>query len=270
VKKISILPATMLGCIAILVDSVQADLPASITNGLQAYWTFDGNAEDQSGNGFNLSAPQGEVYGIGRNGNLAAVMADNRFYRLSQALTTNNDFTWSIWFRPNSPIGPNISLINQGLAPMTPPFVTPYLSLNDSTWNPAGGVSGVTASFSDTWVTASTPITWSEDFWYSIIWTSDSSGSRTLYVNGAVSSSSTGLAYGQLLDNFYIGGTPQLSTNSYFFEGLIDDVTIYNRGLSPTEVTELYNAQSVPEPTTYALLLLSGAASLWVLKRRKS
>ncbi len=31
-----------------------------------------------------------------------------------------------------------------------------------------------------------------------------------------------------------------------------------------------FQPQSVPEPSTYALLLLSGAASLWVLRRRKS
>ena len=31
----------------------------------------------------------------------------------------------------------------------------------------------------------------------------------------------------------------------------------------------IHNIASVPEPSTYALLLLSGAASLWALKRRK-
>jgi hypothetical protein len=50
----------------------------------------------------------------------------------------------------------------------------------------------------------------------------------------------------------------------------LDDMYFWDRPLSSEEVTELYNAQVVPEPSTYALLLLSGAASLWVLKRRKS
>ena len=50
----------------------------------------------------------------------------------------------------------------------------------------------------------------------------------------------------------------------------LDDMYFWDRPLSSEEVTQLYNAQSVPEPSTYALLLLSGAASLWALKRRKS
>lgn len=41
-------------------------------------------------------------------------------------------------------------------------------------------------------------------------------------------------------------------------------VEVYNRALSPTEV-----AQVVPEPSTYALLLLSGAGALFCARRRR-
>ncbi len=51
------------------------------------------------------------------------------------------------------------------------------------------------------------------------------------------------------------------------FNGLMSDLTIYDVTLQPDEINTLY---TVPEPSTYALLLLSGAASLWALKRRKS
>jgi hypothetical protein len=37
----------------------------------------------------------------------------------------------------------------------------------------------------------------------------------------------------------------------------------------PSEVFQ-FSAETVPEPSTYALLLLSGAGALWALKRRKS
>lgn len=45
--------------------------------------------------------------------------------------------------------------------------------------------------------------------------------------------------------------------------GYLADVRIYNQGLTGEQIA------TVPEPSTYALLLLSGAASLWALKRRK-
>jgi hypothetical protein len=50
----------------------------------------------------------------------------------------------------------------------------------------------------------------------------------------------------------------------------ISDVHIYDRALDSTEITALAEATAVPEPSISALLLLSGAASLWALKRRKS
>ena len=54
--------------------------------------------------------------------------------------------------------------------------------------------------------------------------------------------------------DFYVAG----------FEGVIDDVRIYNRALSDTEVAQLYNYESVsavPEPSTY----LAGICALSIL-----
>ena len=41
-------------------------------------------------------------------------------------------------------------------------------------------------------------------------------------------------------------------------------------GLGGAQVRTMYVLSIVPEPSTYALLLLSGAASLWAFRRRKS
>ena len=62
-------------------------------------------------------------------------------------------------------------------------------------------------------------------------------------------------------------GNPFYATYSV---GAISDMKFYDQALTANEVETLYNAEAVPEPSTYALLLLSGAASLWALKHRKS
>ena len=103
--------------------------------------------------------------------------------------------------------------------------------------------------------------------WYQVALTFDQvSGIASLYMNGAfVSSESDILALRN--DGDYpiqVGGVDER------FVGAISDVTIYDRALSSADVNQLYQFQSVPEPSTYALLLLGGAASLWALKRRKS
>jgi hypothetical protein len=66
-----------------------------------------------------------------------------------------------------------------------------------------------------------------------------------------------------------IGGFSDGATGGYdpAPNGYIADVRIYDAALSTSNIEQI---ATVPEPSTYALLLLSGAASLYALKRRKS
>ena len=264
-KKISVLSALIFAALIVLTSRSWSQLPGSLTNGLVSYYTFDGNANDLSGNSNDLSAPNGIYYVVGRNGSLSAEMTNNRYFQLSAPLTTNDSFTWSIWFQPSTASDTYVAIMNQGFAPLTQSTVNPYLTLNDLFWTPSGGIAGVGGGQGVT----SGDLTLTNNQWYNVIWTSDGIGNRSLFVNGILKGNVSGTDFGQSTDHFYIGGTPQLSTNSGFFNGMIDDVGIWNIALSGTEVTTLYNTQSVPEPSTYALLFLSGAASLWALRRRK-
>ena len=71
--------------------------------------------------------------------------------------------------------------------------------------------------------------------------------------------------YPQIVGNWYtqrIDFTPISDTLSILFTDVSNETFSIDVGLD--------DVQLVPEPSTYALLLLSGAASLWALKRRKS
>jgi len=65
-----------------------------------------------------------------------------------------------------------------------------------------------------------------------------------IYWNGALSNSN--IASGPLATNFklYIGSVDANGTPLQFWHGLIDDVRVYNRALSPAEVTILYSMGS--------------------------
>ena len=74
---------------------------------------------------------------------------------------------------------------------------------------------------------------------------------------------------GYVLNGAYTG-MPTGSTNVHIHSGDVFGWFVYDDFTSATMGSLSVSAEVVPEPSTYALLLLSGAASLWALKHRKS
>lgn len=98
--------------------------------------------------------------------------------------------------------------------------------------------------------------------WYHFAATYDSlTGLVKLYVNDV--EEVTDLDYGSMATNNYAVTIGKASyTNNYYFDGIIDDVRIYNKALTADEVQQNYAAQSIPEPVTMALLGLGSLAML--------
>jgi subtilisin-like proprotein convertase family protein len=92
--------------------------------------------------------------------------------------------------------------------------------------------------------------------WHHVAFTYDNANSReTLYVDGALAASS--LASGTMIyDNhpFQIGADIENGAESFFLSGLIDEVSLYNRALSPAEVQAIYDAGSLGKYNTNSLL----------------
>lgn len=65
-------------------------------------------------------------------------------------------------------------------------------------------------------------------------------------------------------DPFTIGGEGGSSN----FDGLIDEVAVFDKALTATQISDLYSTATIPEPATLALLGLGGAVMLSGRKRR--
>ncbi len=78
------------------------------------------------------------------------------------------------------------------------------------------------------------------DEWYQVTITrsTDNSGQILFYINGVLNSSHTGLAFG---DYFKSSGNLKIGKADNLFNGTIDDVRIYNRSLGTAEISTLYN-----------------------------
>lgn len=88
--------------------------------------------------------------------------------------------------------------------------------------------------------------------WYHIVATWDTSGSHQTYINGVLDINAVSSTFKTInstsLTNLSIGSQ---NASSRFFNGSIDDVEMYNRKLSLSEILDLYNA---PNPIVNGLV----------------
>ncbi len=104
--------------------------------------------------------------------------------------------------------------------------------------------------------------------WHHVAVSYDSvTGVHSLYVDGQFLGSRTAFGIDVRPENFRIGTTNGLAED---FKGLMDDLAIFNRALTPAEILAVragdFSAFGVPEPTTFALLGL-GLFALMACRR---
>jgi Concanavalin A-like lectin/glucanases superfamily len=237
---------------AIPAGGVPPQSQSFLTNGLVAYYPFNGNADDASGNGHNGTV-NGPVLTADRFGN------PNRAYYfngISDYITTplgntvfGGDFTASVWFNP------------YGIANGWPTL----LEAQDNNVNYAlfldiaGTASGV-GSAEIGWLGAGSTYASASWGWglntgravplntYSQVIITKAGTNVTMYLNGQTASTGTVTHAIPTSGQFVTIGRADVSTyaGDWAFRGVLDDIRIYDRALSASEVQELYQYESTP------------------------
>jgi prepilin-type N-terminal cleavage/methylation domain-containing protein len=225
-------------------SSVQARAePDSLKQGLVGWWTFDEGTgtttKDLSGNGndgilCNISTCgiQGPTWTTGKvGGSLRFDGVDDWVITANSINLANKDFTLIVWAKTiaQKPSGDYI-IFKHGYFAVACGTLN-FVIRNDK---PHYGL-----DYSGCYFTDSTYIKAGE--WYHFAFVNNNSNSVTdkIFINGALSS--------QAVLNPYAGATSQLrigGEGSFYLSinGLIDEVRLYNRALSDSEIKALYDA----------------------------
>lgn len=231
----------IIGLVCVLAAQAQAQFGAlaagqmgeakgDVIDGLVAWWKLDGNANDSIGgyNGTITDATNavGQVGGAyGFNGSSAIISCGS--------MTNNLDgsFTFAAWCLPATVV---YDVRQVMVSERTAALYRACLGIFQGRYS-FGQYDGNVNSF-----VVSTAL-FEIGVWKHICGVRNTAtGKITLYVNGvfdidAVDASGSPGAYSAL----YIGG--QINQANRYWDGLIDDVRIYNRALSSNEVSTIYN-----------------------------
>ena len=231
------------------------------SNGLVGYWPFNGNANDESGNG-NHGTVNGATLSADRNGSANSAYGfdgiSNFIYSNASLPISNSSRSISLWTKIETHtidaglIGwGNFSFYNYCAIGLSPTYGKTFFWTygNDQTSNS----------------------TLNLNTWSNITVTYENSSSRAkFYINGNLDKDTilSNLATSNSI--LYFGKS--LQNTSTFFNGSLDDIAIYNRALTQEEITALYNgttngggggnggtagttAQSVPQGIPYQAMI---------------
>ena len=235
--------------ISILLCGTALAQPLMIENGLVSYWQFDNGAADSIGNN------DGTIYGAasvtGKIGNALKFDGVNDYVEFGDIdaidLYAGQDVTWAGWFKinPNNKYG----------------VIMDKREYSDDGWNglavwrnPSNNHIGVKLyANNNSFAISGSSIT--TQGWHYVAVVCDRSDTMVMYIDGVVDGSVNISSFASLdlsTDADFTIGKRSDSRSIYTpFNGMIDDVAVYNRALSAQEVYQIY---SVPEPATLLLL----------------
>ena len=202
-------------------------------NDLIAWYKFDDDFNDSSGNNNHLSIGAGtpslssSEYVIGKSANL---LEDSHYLKNNNISLANKEFSIALWVKVTSYDTDNF-FISQGTT-------ANYQYLQIGTKNNKEPKYTLAFWGND----LDSPETYYEDInkWVHLVFIVNSTNNRSIYRNGFSIATDTNTTAFTSSEELRIG-TRRNSHNNDSFTGYMDDLRIYNRGLTPDEIQKLAN-----------------------------
>ncbi len=249
----------LLSIFSLYITCLYSQIPTYVpTNGLVGYWSFSGNANDESGNGNNGTVLSGTTLASDRfnNSNSSYLIdgvncPDSKGILLPTAINNSGDYTISIWFQTNDSTKQLQTLFNsyphQYIASSFNYFIANNTSgsIGNGTWVDVGGSNWSTFNLTSWHHIVVVKVSLDYKFYQdgNLVYTRSIS---PIYNNGSF----TNINIGAISIN---GGSACYET----FSGKLDDVGVWSRALTQQEITNLHNSQNCS-----AVITLNGPSSI--------
>lgn len=235
--------------------SVTTSGQAQLTNGMIAHWNFNGNFNDNSGNNHNGTTSNNVIFGNGKlnvNNSAAIFNGTNSYISVPYKSTLNvNRFSICAVVKPtryyNGPCHVS-SIIERGkyftsgtyaMHMFENPYDNDNCSKQDTSKYVFEGHCGNVNVNNANWAYSPNIVS---NTWYCVVLVYDSTH-YNVYIDGQLKSTVPALSGTNVpnsTDGLYIGSSynaNQISGYQYWFNGYIDDIRIYDRPLSATDVS---------------------------------
>ena len=223
-----------------------------ITNGLTAYYPFNGNANDATGNGHDGTAINGVSYIPSPLGSAASFNGSSQYVSLPNTISNYQDLSVTFWI--------NTGDSNPNGFPYGEFLVSRDISGYALDWNICLE-QGRKVDFVTDADELVTPQDLASNNWVQVSCVADSVNQvKILFVNGQSVASANWLPnpFANNTVPIFIGASSVDTGSHAFFTGGMTDVRIYNRALTTNEIQAIYHAESgqcTPPP--------SGIISWW-------
>jgi hypothetical protein len=220
------------------------DLPANLQQGLVGYWPFCGNALDESGNN-NHGTVNGATLASDRFGNAGSAYSfDGNDNIIVAPVSTTSGISASFWTKDVN-VNEGGHIITQTNSSSIVYWAFEYLANTPNHGNKAGSYKGLfNSSCSSNVNNELWHNTLDINLWKHITFTISDSGRIKIYQDGQLVQNSIFESFpncpADTNSSLRIGG-PWIPGDPKYFHGTLDDIAIWNRALSPQEITQLYN-----------------------------
>lgn len=223
---------------AILIASISfAQVPSYVpTTGLVGWWPFNGNANDESGNG-NNGTVTGATLTSDRNGvanNAYSFDGNGDFINCGNSTSINitGSVSVSVWLKISDFNNDHGIISKSGLYDLVTNSDNSIPPLDKIRWN-AGNPSAFLFSGPSIQLNQ----------WIHITTVYNQLIGHEIYINGQLVSSDnlTGNVQPNTTYDLYIGSHQPFNVNYWSWSGKLDDISIYNRALTQQEIINLYN-----------------------------